>query len=49
MSRNLMRWTPEVDQHILIAMSKVIKSDQYDAIMEGLEPYGYSFTISALK
>ncbi|KAL0940994.1 uncharacterized protein CTRU02_203757 [Colletotrichum truncatum] len=51
MSRNLMRWTSEVDQHILVAMVKTMNptSEQYDAILNYLEPCGYNFTVSALK
>ncbi|KAF6820026.1 hypothetical protein CSOJ01_01094 [Colletotrichum sojae] len=51
MSRQTMKWTTEVDQHILVAMVKTFNpsSEQYDSVMSFLEPAGYGFTVSALK
>ncbi|KAI8238556.1 hypothetical protein K4K57_001794 [Colletotrichum sp. SAR 10_99] len=51
MSRNVMRWTPEVDQQILIALIKAINptAEQYDTVLQNLQPCGYNFTVSALK
>ncbi|KAF3799554.1 hypothetical protein GCG54_00002256 [Colletotrichum gloeosporioides] len=46
MSRNVMRWTPEVDQQILIALIKAINptAEQYDTVLQNLQPCGYNFT-----
>ncbi|KAI8314854.1 hypothetical protein K4K61_003873 [Colletotrichum sp. SAR11_59] len=51
MSRNVMRWTPEVDQQILIALIKAVNPtvEQYDTVLQNLQPCGYNFTVSALK
>ncbi|KAF6842950.1 hypothetical protein CMUS01_02606 [Colletotrichum musicola] len=51
MSRQVMKWTAEVDQHILVAMVKTFNptSEQYDSVMSFLEPAGYGFTVSALN
>ncbi|GKT46953.1 uncharacterized protein ColSpa_07134 [Colletotrichum spaethianum] len=51
MSRATMRWTPEVDQNILVAIVKTMipSGEQYSAIIEELHSQGYSFTASALK
>ncbi|WYZ37253.1 hypothetical protein EsH8_II_000759 [Colletotrichum jinshuiense] len=51
MSRTVMKWTPEVDQQILVAMVKAINptGDQYSAIIDELHACGHSFTASALK
>ncbi|KAI8261037.1 hypothetical protein K4K58_001556 [Colletotrichum sp. SAR11_239] len=51
MSRNVMRWTPEVDQQILIALIKAINptAEQYDTVLQNLQPCGYNFTVSALN
>ncbi|KAI8203025.1 hypothetical protein KHU50_004424 [Colletotrichum sp. SAR 10_65] len=51
MSRNVMRWTPEVDQQILIALIKTVNPtvEQYDTVLQNLQPCGYNFTVSALK
>ncbi|KAF6834329.1 hypothetical protein CPLU01_04965 [Colletotrichum plurivorum] len=47
----VMKWTAEVDQHILVAMVKTFNptSEQYDSVMSFLEPAGYGFTVSALN
>ncbi|KAF4836490.1 hypothetical protein CGCTS75_v001971 [Colletotrichum tropicale] len=51
MSRHYQKWTPEIDQQILAAMVKVIipTAEQYNAIMEELEPFGYGFTAITMK
>ncbi|KAJ3961323.1 hypothetical protein N0V92_001972 [Colletotrichum tropicale] len=45
------KWTPEIDQQILAAMVKVMipTAEQYHAIMEELEPFGYGFTAITMK
>ncbi|KAK1844507.1 hypothetical protein CCHR01_12851 [Colletotrichum chrysophilum] len=45
------KWTPEIDQQILAAMVKVMipTAEQYNAIMEELEPCGYGFTAITMK
>ncbi|KAI8286842.1 hypothetical protein K4K60_013097 [Colletotrichum sp. SAR11_57] len=51
MSRHYQKWTPEIDQQILAAMVKVMipTAEQYNAIMEELEPCGYGFTAITMK
>ncbi|KAK1596205.1 uncharacterized protein LY79DRAFT_701684 [Colletotrichum navitas] len=51
MSRVTMKWTPEDDQQILVAMVKTLtpSAEQYSAIIQELHTYGYNYTVSALK
>ncbi|KAK2032310.1 hypothetical protein LX32DRAFT_691013 [Colletotrichum zoysiae] len=51
MSRGNMKWTPEDDQQILVAMVKTLtpNAEQYSAIIQELHSYGYNYTVSALK
>ncbi|KAK1998339.1 hypothetical protein LX36DRAFT_670271 [Colletotrichum falcatum] len=52
MSRVTMKWTPEVDQQVLVAMVKTMtpNAEQYSAIIQDLHAHGHqNFTISALK
>ncbi|KAK2066020.1 hypothetical protein LY76DRAFT_678741 [Colletotrichum caudatum] len=51
MSRGNMKWTPEDDQQILVAMVKTLtpNAEQYSAIIQELHSYGHSYTVSALK
>ncbi|KAJ0385151.1 hypothetical protein COL922a_006958 [Colletotrichum nupharicola] len=51
MSRHYQKWTPEIDQQILAAMVKVMipTAEQYNAIMEELDPCGYGFTAITMK
>ncbi|KAK2047513.1 hypothetical protein LZ31DRAFT_629160 [Colletotrichum somersetense] len=51
MSRGNMKWTPEDDQQILVAMVMTLtpNAEQYSAVIQELHSYGYNYTVSALK
>lgn len=50
-SRNVMRWTPEVHEDILIGLCSAVKlsTSQWNDLMEFLHGRQYHFTESALK